>query len=175
MADRIQARAIRRCGELLKEIQPAKGTRTDIEPRNGGDTRLTRAQAAEDAGLSKRQKDTALRVASVPAEEFEEAIESDKPPTVTELAERGKQSQPKPLVDLEGRDREEFAASTRAQGAINRLVEVAESFDPTVIVRGTLAHEQEGMNDQAQALIDWLGALQKEIRRQKKGNSHHKR
>jgi hypothetical protein len=32
---------------------------------------LTRTQVATDAGLSKRQKDTALRVANVPEPEFE--------------------------------------------------------------------------------------------------------
>src|SRR6516165_5724503 len=31
MADRIQARAIHRAGELLKEIPPAPGVRTDLE------------------------------------------------------------------------------------------------------------------------------------------------
>jgi hypothetical protein len=92
MATRIQARAIRRCGELLKEIETMQGKRTDLEPSNGDDTRLeTRKSAAEKAGLSKRQKDTALRVANVPKEEFEAQIESDSPPTVTALAEQGTQ------------------------------------------------------------------------------------
>jgi hypothetical protein len=38
---------------------------------------------ARDAGLSTDQKNTALRVASIPPEEFEAAVESDKPPTET--------------------------------------------------------------------------------------------
>jgi hypothetical protein len=50
MADRIQARAIRRVGELLKEIPLAPGTRTDLEPREGALPRSW-TQAAEDAGL----------------------------------------------------------------------------------------------------------------------------
>ena len=32
--------------------------------------------------MSERQKKTALRVANVPDDEFEEAVESPKPPTV---------------------------------------------------------------------------------------------
>jgi hypothetical protein len=44
---------------------------------------LTRAQAAAEAGLSKRQKETALRLASIAPEEFEAAVESDTPPTET--------------------------------------------------------------------------------------------
>jgi hypothetical protein len=42
---------------------------------------LTRTQAATDAGLSRNQKNTALRVTSIPPDEFEAAVESDKPPT----------------------------------------------------------------------------------------------
>jgi len=36
--------------------------------------------------MSDDQRKTALRVANVPAEEFEAAVESADPPTVTELA-----------------------------------------------------------------------------------------
>ena len=79
-ADRIQARAIRRCGELLKAIEPKPGARTDREPSTGDGTR---SQAARDAGLSKRQQVTATRVANVPEFDFERDVESDEPPTVT--------------------------------------------------------------------------------------------
>ena len=51
MAQRIRARAIRRAGELLKQVEPQRGARTDMEPSAGGDTRLTRKQAATDAGM----------------------------------------------------------------------------------------------------------------------------
>jgi len=78
MADRIQARAIRRCGELLKQIHPAFGARTDLG------TVATRSDAAEAAGLSEHQRKTALRVASVPDDEFNAAVESDSPETVTQ-------------------------------------------------------------------------------------------
>lgn len=64
MAERIQARAIRRCGELLKQIEPAKNQH-DAESRAYVGTDISRSQAATDAGLSERQKVTALRVANV--------------------------------------------------------------------------------------------------------------
>jgi hypothetical protein len=89
MCEQILARAIRRAGELLQEIEPAHGARTDLQPNDAADIRLTRTQAAQDAGLSDRQRVTALRVASVPRDEFETAVEGTKPATVTELAERG--------------------------------------------------------------------------------------
>jgi len=75
MADRIQARAIRRAGELLKEIEPQRGANQNIS--GGAPTKVTRASAARDAGLSRDQRVSALRVASVPAATFEAAVESE--------------------------------------------------------------------------------------------------
>jgi len=92
MADRIQARAIRRCGELLKAIPDnnrGRPSATEII-HDGTVTFQNRTEAAAQAGLSERQKVTALRVASVPEPAFETAVESVGPPTVTQLAELGK-------------------------------------------------------------------------------------
>jgi len=78
LADRIQARAIQRCGELLKEF--------DARPINAKEGRsdllISQEQAATDAGLSERQRKTAVRVADIPKAEFERLVESDDPPTV---------------------------------------------------------------------------------------------
>jgi hypothetical protein len=58
MAKRIQARAYERCGELLQQIEPGKNR---FDSRDGDDppNRITAA------GLSERQRKTALRIASV--------------------------------------------------------------------------------------------------------------
>lgn len=72
---RIRARAIRRAGEVLEMIEPQSGLRTDL-PRAGSDPRLTRKQAANDAGMSPRQQKTAMKIARIPKEEFEELVES---------------------------------------------------------------------------------------------------
>lgn len=80
MADRIQARAVRRCGELLRQIPPAKNQH-DAASRAHDGAVMSRSEAAHQAGMSERQKVAALRVASVPAPEFEEQVESPKPPT----------------------------------------------------------------------------------------------
>ena len=66
MADRIQARAIRRCGELLKRVEASHDRGNQYRQHDGTVTQPTRTQAAKDAGLSERQKVTALRVASIP-------------------------------------------------------------------------------------------------------------
>jgi hypothetical protein len=84
----------RRAGELLKEIN-GKGNN---QHSGGTPTKLTQREAAEQAGLFKDQQVTAVRVANVPAEQFEKAVESDEPPTVTALAEMGKQSRPAPAA-----------------------------------------------------------------------------
>lgn len=82
MADRIQARAVRRCGELLKQIEAGQGVRTD-KLHDATDMKLTRTEAATQAGLSERQKVTALRVANVPQPEFERVVELQDTGAVT--------------------------------------------------------------------------------------------
>lgn len=160
-ADRIQARAIRRCGELLREIKPARGANQNI--RDAADPKVrTREGAAADAGLSERQRKTALRVAAVPAPEFEAAVEGPEPPTVTALAEKGKA--PRPLVDLGGRDPEEFKASTRAQGALRVLAEVAREVPAAVAARGALNNEHDELREQAGVVLTWLEDLLDELK-----------
>jgi hypothetical protein len=108
-AVRIQARAIRRCGELLKEFE-AKN-QYDANARDG-DGPCTIKKAGTKAGLSERQQKTATRVANVPKEEFEAQVESDSPPTVTALAEQG--TRKLPIHDLEGVDPDRFKLATSA-------------------------------------------------------------
>ena len=88
LAGRIQARAIRRC-ELLLEIETARGSRSDLQPRDGAVPKLTRTAAASEAGLSECQRKIALPVPSVPSERFEMLVEREIPATVTALAQHG--------------------------------------------------------------------------------------
>ncbi|MPZ58844.1 MAG: hypothetical protein GEU91_20595 [Rhizobiales bacterium] len=46
--------------------------------------------------MSRDQQVTAVRVANVPAAQFERAVEGEERTTVTKLAEMGKQSRPAP-------------------------------------------------------------------------------
>ncbi|MDP8986283.1 MAG: hypothetical protein M3N97_14855 [Pseudomonadota bacterium] len=110
-ARRIQARAMRRAGELLKLVPRADVTtrfgqegdtpaETPNDGKAGAGPPVNRTQAAEDAGLSERQRKTALRVAAVPAADFDYAVESQDPPSVTALAILGTQTRP-PAPDSE--------------------------------------------------------------------------
>jgi hypothetical protein len=65
MCDRIQARAIRRCGELLKAFD--RPEHCGRPSKNGdGSGPISVREAATEAGLSSRQQKTAVRVANVP-------------------------------------------------------------------------------------------------------------
>lgn len=105
MAQRIRARAIRRAGELLKQIEPQQGQRRDLQPSVGDHTK-SREDAAREAGMSKHQQVQATRIANVPEREFEEQVESPKPPTLSQLASQG--IKPRQPVDLGGRDPKAF-------------------------------------------------------------------
>lgn len=71
--------AIRRCGELLKQVPEGHGAR-DGKRRDGDDPPFNRTTVATEAGISERQRKTALRVASVPENDFHRAVESPDPP-----------------------------------------------------------------------------------------------
>lgn len=142
MADRIQARAIRRCGELLKQI----------DGRGKSKGSLTSSQAAEDAGLSTHQRRTAVRVANVPEEDFNAAVEAESPPTVTQLAEQGK----KKLVDLGDSKPADFAMATRALAQLKRFAEFAEYHDPAAVAAGVRPPEYASARKYVRTLDAWL-------------------
>jgi hypothetical protein len=92
LAQRIQLRAIRRIGELSKQLgieQPR-----DQSGRLASSGKTAKSAVLRTAGVSTSAAHRAERVACIPEEEFEEALASATPPTVTALAERGKVSRP---------------------------------------------------------------------------------
>jgi hypothetical protein len=97
LAIRIRARALRRCGEMLKEIPDTNRGRPKIHE---SDTRITRAAAAEEAGLTPWRKTQALRVVEVPADEFADVVENEHPariiPTLTARGKRTVAARPRP-------------------------------------------------------------------------------
>lgn len=85
MADRIQARATRRCGELLKQVPAARGG----WPSDSQGVTTSRKEAAREAGLNHGQASRAINVANVPAEEFERHVEADPPTPMYKIAQLG--------------------------------------------------------------------------------------
>lgn len=142
IAMRIRDRAIRRCGELLKEFEKSHGANQNIG--DGVDTKVTRKSAARDAGLSERQAVTAIRVANVPEDSFESQVESDKPPTVTALAKQGKKAfSGKPVYERLGMTKAEFQAGMYFRGEMRDYVESMETYDPSLVINGSEPRERE--------------------------------
>lgn len=120
MAQRIRARAIRRAGELLKQIEPGKtGPKPGLSVADH--TQLTREDAAREAGMSKHQQVQATRIANVPQQDFDAQVEAEKPPTLSQLASQGvKSRQP---VDLGGRDPKAFNRAMHFTGLVTRYAQ----------------------------------------------------
>jgi hypothetical protein len=152
MADRIQARAIRRCGELLRQIEPSKGGRPSQITTDAADSSFTRKSAAEQAGLSERQQYTALRVANVPEQQFNESVESESPPTVTKLAEMGTKKQ---LIDLKGRDPSHFNKALHFVGDIQNYLRKCSAFD----VAGTVSILNDSEREEVRQAINKIDAI----------------
>jgi hypothetical protein len=137
LADRIKVRAVSRTGELLKQIEPKH---TGRKPKNSqGDLPISRKQAAQDAGMSRHQKNQALQVANVPRDSFEAQVESENPPTITALAEQGRQR--KNAVDLQGRDADEFNKALHFVAMFDRHLKALSGTD--FIAAASILDEKE--------------------------------
>jgi hypothetical protein len=151
MALRIQSRAMRRAGELLKQIEPAYGARTDLQPQDGGDPRLTRESAGAHAGLSERQRKTALRVANVPEPVFMAAVESPIPPTTAELAVMGTAQRPAPTVPPPVPD---HGGAATAQTLMRDFSAFCGTHDPVAVAAG--ATDPDLMRGFVESVDRWL-------------------
>lgn len=129
MATRIRDRAIRRAGELLKQIKPAPNQHVA-----GAGAHTSRTDAARDAGMSKHQQVQAVRVANVPAETFDKLVESPTPPTVTKLAAMGTKPAPRPVIDLKGRDPEAFNRAMHFMAEFEDYAKALAAFDLDAIL-----------------------------------------
>lgn len=167
MADRIQARAIRRCGELLTQIKSASQAnlvQNRSDRKEGAHPSVTRTGIAREAGLSDHQRKQAVRIARVPDPEFERAVEQDEPQTVTALAERGRQSAAPRADHLKGRNPEDFKHATALLGLLRHIERTGATINLVAAVRGLSPREVDEALD---ALIDaerWLESAAAEIR-----------
>jgi hypothetical protein len=151
MAERIHARAVRRCGELLKGVPSGQGSRNQHgQLRDGA---VTRREAASHAGLSERQKVTALRLAALPAPKFEALIEGDSPPTVTQLAELGRatRSAQAPTPRRAAGDR-----VARARELFHKVQDFCEQNEAAELARDFADHDGEPLRAFVVALRRWL-------------------
>lgn len=133
MAVRIKARAVRRSGELLKQIDDGKGRNQYSEGGEGDHT--TRTDAAREAGMSKHQQVQSTRIANIPERDFDEQVESDNPPTLSQLASQGIQRRdpPDPQSWLKGRDKKSFNRALHFTGDITEYAATVRKWDLSVL------------------------------------------
>jgi hypothetical protein len=133
---------------LLPPHRPGGRPRKENYP-GGGTVSRTSAGAARAAGISKRFKDTALRVASIPKELFEQLIESDNPPNVTALAALGTRRRATPVAP--GKPTKSVCR------AIDELWKFSQDDGSSLIVR-KLSPDIQG---KLAAIVSWALALEK--------------
>ena len=148
-----------RCGELLKEIAPALNQH-DAEDRARVGTHPSRKQAAKEAGLSDNQQKTVIRVANVPSEDFEAQVESEDPPTVTELAEQGKAAFRAKHGFDPPEDPKAFAAATEVMGTLRLLSEYFDQHSPELVSAGLSAKEKPRVLNHSIQATTWLRSWQ---------------
>ncbi len=152
LALRIQARAQRRMGELLKLIP--RGDEATRFGREGDHPPVgeTRTQAARSAGLSDHQRKTALRIASVPESAFTAAVESARPPTATALAAMGTSNRPAPPEPVvRPADR---ATASLALGLLRDLAAFCATNDPAAIALA--CHDPDAARGHVEEIDRWL-------------------
>ena len=155
MALRIQNRAMRRAGELLKQVPRADANGANlVQHRQDGDVPpVTRTRVATDAGLSERQRKTALRVASVPEPDFERAVESASPPTVTRMAAAGTGQRQKASTLSEG----DYPGATDATRYLRELSAFCATRDPIAVAAGV--RDPDLMRGFVETIDRWLDSF----------------
>lgn len=98
----------------------------------------------------------AVRVANVPADEFESQVESDRPPTISQLAQQGikrPQSAPRQPVSLQGRSPADF---NRALHFIAEIEDYAKAIGKAEIeaILQTLTDDERARVRSAVARVD---------------------
>jgi hypothetical protein len=146
-ATRIQSRAIKRAGQLLKQFDGRGAHRKSLGAHTSS---KTQRQAAADAGMSKHQQVQAVDIANIPDELFDTQVEGDEPPTITELAEQGRQSSP-PKEAPPG-----FTEATQFIGNLERLQKFLADKPPNLIVGGMRKFEITDVRPVAVEIRDWL-------------------
>lgn len=130
MSKRIRARAMRRCGELLKMFDGRGGDRKSDDFKRDGTDPFDKSQIGEAAGLSERQIKQSNNLSNISENDFNHQIESDQVPTLTQLSDQGKKKidylyKPKPTG---------FADAIHLKGALKELYGYTKKYDPEYII-----------------------------------------
>jgi hypothetical protein len=161
MADRIQARAIDRCGQLIKQIPAEPGKRTDKgEPQLPWQPRLSDRDVARIAAcMSRHQAKTAVAVNNVPRARFEREVESEKPPSVKKLAAMGRKAREAPKPEARPATVEEKAAATKLRKAVSAFTDAVDDIKIDAALNGGDADEGSQLIEDVRKIEAWLSIL----------------
>jgi len=145
MSKRIRARAIRRCGELLK-LFDGRGNNQHIN------TNVNKHDIGKAAGMSTRQINTSTQLSNIPESEFNRQLESNNVPTLTALSEQGKRSReylskPKP---------EGFADAIHFMGYLEEAFSYTQKHEPEYFIGAMDDDQKKRMKDIIEALEPWF-------------------
>jgi hypothetical protein len=144
-AIRIKVRAIRRAGELLRQLDARHGQNLpNAKTPQGGS--FSRTEAARQAGMSKNRSAEATAIAAIPEDEFEAAIKSDHPPGVRKIIEALKKSASRPG----------FKEATSALGRLHEFSAFCHETDPVLTASGVEDHELEKARTWVTTVDAWL-------------------
>jgi hypothetical protein len=159
-AQRVKLWALRRAGEVLKEIpSPSPGRPSAKNSTGAGIINSERDQAAEAAGFSRRQRVDAERIANVDAPQFEARVEAEKPPTVAEMARAGAKPSSTPR-----RERAETSPAADLLKLLRRFKADSDKIDVGAVFQ---ALSEDGRDELASAFTPveaWVGKATLTIR-----------
>jgi hypothetical protein len=126
-AKRIRIRAERRMGELLRQFD---GRPNNAQKQSTADhTLISQKETAEDIGLSKWQKDQSIRLSNIPEETFNEMVESENVPTLSQLAELGTKKTVK-VVNQNNKD------SWKVNERLKEIAKLLKEYDAIYTIEG---------------------------------------
>jgi hypothetical protein len=164
MAVRIQGRALKRCGELLSEIEKGQGKHWESKRAGDHPSTSTRKKIAAAAGLSPHQAKQAIRLANIPNEAFEAQIESKHPPTITALAKQGTAKfNGVPHYVQRGMTIKAFQAGMYFGGSVKDFAAETEKYDIADVVAGRTSKERKELQQHIKIIIKYLNKLEAKL------------
>jgi hypothetical protein len=145
-ANEIRLRAERRFGELSVEIEKDVGGRPKKNSEHG-DNSLTKERVLDRAGVSQQQASRWERLAKVPQDDFEKALNGDAKPTTNGI-----------LRD-HGMTKKRTAADNGALwlwGHMRALADFCEGNAPDVIAKAIGASERKTVIDAMETAAEWF-------------------
>lgn len=132
MCKRIRARAIRRCGVLLKMFD-GKGNN---QHKEGTHPKRTKSDAGKEAGLSDWQIKQANNLANIPEDDFDKLVEQGNVPTIPELSDQAKKQAAVNREHLSKPKPEGFAEAIHFRGALAEVLQYTKDYSHEFLLNG---------------------------------------